>query len=170
MCSAGGVKSESEGENCVKYAMISVEKVRRIETNNMYKIKIDTSWKMSTTTQHGRVTVGWRMGTNRICMWRSTISPVMIGCIDLLNRIVPIKLRRSLSGERISKCYILTSRWLYLWYQGVQQMEGLGRRKRETEGGEGRERWNEQIGRSVAGSDMVGIFFVSDNSIDNYNR
>ena len=40
---AEGFNSESEGENCVKYAMISVEKVRRIETNNMYKIKIYTS-------------------------------------------------------------------------------------------------------------------------------
>ena len=31
MCSAEGVNSDSEGENCVKYAIISVEKVRRIK-------------------------------------------------------------------------------------------------------------------------------------------
>ena len=39
MFSDEGVNSEIEVYNCVKYTMISSEKVRGIKTKNMYKIK-----------------------------------------------------------------------------------------------------------------------------------
>ena len=49
-------------------------------------------------------------------------------------------------------------------------MEVLDISKGETEGREGIEICNGQIGRSVVGSVTDGIFFVSDNSTNNSNQ
>ena len=50
-----GVNNEIEGENCVKYAILSFDKARRIKKNNRYKIKINTSWTNEFYTSSGKI-------------------------------------------------------------------------------------------------------------------
>ena len=116
---------------------------------------------MSSTPQKGWVTFKWQLGTKIIWMWSSTVSWLMIGCINSLKFIVLLKRRKLLAGERIEKFYLLAGRWSYLWHHVISWMEGLERRKGETEVMEVREIWNELIRRSMVVSMTVGVFLLA---------
>ena len=66
-----------------------------------------------------------------------------------LERIVSLKFIMSLSGKRIAKLCLLTGSRLYLLRHIMGLMERLKRRMGKTEGREGIDRRNGQIGRSV---------------------
>ena len=111
------------------------------------------------------------MDTKILWVWNSTLSWVMIGCIDLIKCIFLIKHRKLLAVKRIKKCYLLTGWRPHLWHHRIQWLELLDRRKGETEEREGIERYNVWIRNSVMGSVKVGIVcFVGNNSIDNSNQ